>query len=156
MRQDTKTRTLQSGDARNVALNFCDLRRSRSFDLWFYGIHFDLTNSWPRTNNGQVMLTSEFSPCRSYRKIEVLYGFVLACFGPTMTPQPLPSQLFLAQTSKRRHRRNAAPGLVCWEAFLLWHATIADQEMPRGHGNSGQHRGHLGLATDGTKLIPSP
>ena len=103
MRQDTKTRTLQSGDARNVALNFCDLRRSRSFDLWFYGIHFDLTNSWPRTNNGQVMLTSEFSPCRSYRKIEVLYGFVLACFGPNNDPQPLPSQLFLAQTSKRRH-----------------------------------------------------
>ena len=34
-------------------------------------------------------------------KLEVLYGFVSACFGPTMTPQPLPSQLFLAQTSKK-------------------------------------------------------
>ena len=122
MRQDTKTRTLQSGDARNVALNFCDLRRSRSFDLWFYGIHFDLTNSWPRTNNGQVMLTSEFSPCRSYRKIEVLYGFVLACFGPTMTPQAAPKPTFFgpniqeeaqAQCSARARLLRGISALTC-------------------------------------------
>ena len=107
------------------------------------------TSTWPTHDRGQIMDRS-CSLLNSLRvvvteKLEVLYGFVSACFGPTMTPQPLPSQLFLAQTSKRRHRRNAAPGLVCWEAFLLWHAIIADQEMPRGHGNSGQHRGHLGL-----------
>ena len=84
------------------------------------------TSTWPTHDRGQIMDRS-CSLLNSLRvvvteKLEVLYGFVSACFGPTMTPQPLPSQLFFgpniqeeaqAQCSARARLLRGISALTC-------------------------------------------
>ena len=88
-------------------------------------------------------------------KLEVLYGFVSACFGPTMTPQPLPSQLFLAQTSKKAQAMQRQ-GSFAERHFCSDMPSFQIKRCPADMETRVNIAATWGFATDGTKLIPSP
>ena len=89
-------------------------------------------------------------------KLEVLYGFVSACFGPTMTPQPLPSQLFWPKHPRGGTGAMQRQGSFAERHFCSDMPSLQIKRCPADMETRVNIAATWGFATDGTKLIPSP
>ena len=145
MRQDTKTRTLQSGDARNVALNFCDLHRSRSFELFLIlRIHVK--------GPDQLMTKEDKKMDTSCSLLNSVCAIVTENRGSGWFWIVLFRHVSGKTTSKRRHSCSARACLLRGISALTCHDF---KRRPAGMETRVNMAATWGFA-DGTKLIPSP